>query len=80
MKFRTKPFEIEAIQWTGDNAHTIRAFVGAGHFHAKNHQVWDYLQDTWVNVNMGDWIIRGMKGEFYPCADEVFRAKYEAVE
>lgn len=42
-------------------------------------EVYDYLQDTWVNVNLGDWIIKGTQGEFYPCADKVFRAKYEEV-
>lgn len=28
----------------------------------------------------GDWIIRGVKGEFYPCRDDIFEATYEAVE
>lgn len=79
MKFRTKPFEIEAIQWTGDNAIQIRRFVGPGNFDSKASKVWDHLQGTWVNVNLNDWIIRGMKDEFYPCADEVFQAKYEYV-
>lgn len=39
-------------------------------------QVYDYLHDTWVGVKPGQWIIRGMKNEFYPCDNEVFRAKY----
>ena len=42
-------------------------------------QVYDYLQDTWVTVNPDDFIIKGMKGEFYPCNPEVFNAKYEPV-
>jgi len=28
----------------------------------------------------GDWIIRGVKGEIYPCKDDIFRATYEPVE
>jgi hypothetical protein len=33
-----------------------------------------------MRVLAGDWIIRGIEGEYYPCKDEIFRAKYEAVE
>lgn len=31
-------------------------------------------------VNLGDWIIRGVQGEFYPCKPEIFDATYDAVE
>ena len=41
--------------------------------------VWDDLHGTWVNVSTGDWIIKGVQGEFYPCRDDVFRETYEAV-
>lgn len=30
-------------------------------------------------ANLGDWIIRGVKGEFYPCKPEIFEATYEVV-
>lgn len=33
-----------------------------------------------MNLNYGDWIIRGTKGEYYPCMDDVFRVKYEEAE
>lgn len=42
-------------------------------------QVYDKLHDTWVGVAPGQWIIKGMKGEFYPCDPEVFDAKYEPI-
>jgi hypothetical protein len=32
-----------------------------------------------LNVSNGDWIIKGVKGEFYPCKPDVFEASYEAV-
>jgi len=32
-----------------------------------------------MHAGYGDWIIRGVKGEFYPCRDDIFRATYEAV-
>ncbi|TWS25565.1 hypothetical protein FK530_22870 [Tsukamurella conjunctivitidis] len=40
--------------------------------------VYDRLHGTWVNVRKGDWIIRGVEGEFYPCREDVFAATYEA--
>lgn len=33
-----------------------------------------------MRVNSGDWIIRGIKGEFYPCKPDIFEATYEAVD
>jgi len=93
MKYKTKPFTIEAIQWTGDNVDEIRAFVGRTANDEEgfllpdditgvweNAHVWDYLQTVWVPVNPNDYIIKGMKGEFYPCDEEVFESKYELLE
>lgn len=31
-------------------------------------------------VDLGDWVIRGVQGEFYPCRDDIFRQTYEPVE
>lgn len=94
MKFSTKPFEIEAIQFTGDNLLEVQDFVGVledgdtfGFRMIKDRRkewpadepvakVYDYLQSEWIPVKMNDWIIKGMKGEFYPCNSEVFEAKY----
>ena len=90
MKYRTKPFEIEAVQWKGYNVSEIKNFVGK----TENGEdgfllpdeitgvwddphVWDYLQKVWVPVNLKDYVIRGMKREYYPCEQEVFEAKYE---
>lgn len=33
-----------------------------------------------MNASIGDWIIRGVQGEFYPCKPDIFAATYEAVE
>lgn len=84
--YTTKPFQIEAVQFTGKNVmeimdeftdikfdESIEPTKG-GHTHVLT--VWDYLQETWVQVNTNDFIIKGMKGEYYPCAADVFEAKY----
>lgn len=42
-------------------------------------EVYDKLHDTWVKVAPGQWVIRGVQGETYPCADDVLRATYDFV-
>lgn len=39
--------------------------------------VWDKLHDTWVGVKNGQWVIKGVQGEFYPCDPDVFASTYE---
>jgi hypothetical protein len=91
-RFRKRPVEVEAIRWTGDNEAEIQAFTGVSHFNAldaddREHaddpewtaQVFDDLHSTWVGVYTGQWIIKGVKREFYPCAPDVFAETYEEV-
>lgn len=40
-------------------------------------EVYDKLHDTWVGFQPGDWIIRGINGEYYPCAHDVFIRSYQ---
>lgn len=90
-KFRKKPVEVEAVRWSGDNEDEIVSLTGREYFtHLDPEdtaddpeltaQVFDRLHSTWVGVYTGQWIIKGVKGEFYPCAADVFAATYEAVE
>jgi len=88
--YRKKPVVITAVRWTGDNAEELRHFTG-GRFETINPldldegsemtaQVFDVLHNTWVSMRTGDWIVRGVKGEFYPVRDDVFRETYEPVD
>jgi hypothetical protein len=42
--------------------------------------VFDYLHNTWVQFKVGDWIVKGVRGEFYPVEEEVFAETYEKFE
>lgn len=86
-RFRKRPVEIEAVQWTGDNFDELgrftvgqfrRAAFGAGP--AVRAQVRDWLHATWIGVNDGDWIVRGPRGECYPVRADVFTETYEPVD
>jgi hypothetical protein len=91
MKFRKKPVVIEAIQWTGNNELQIMEFVGK-HLQVSKPPYWiEYemnVPDEGYNISIPtlegamkasrqDWIIKGLKGEFYPCKPDVFEMTYE---
>ena len=78
MKFRKKPVVIEAIKYTGDNAEEIFKFCDKAEF-PDDELVIKTLEGTMI-VSDGDWVIKGVKGEFYPCKSDIFEATYERVE
>ena len=79
MKFRKKPVVIEAVQWDGDNEAEIWSFCPAAELH--NDMPGKFMEIHTREGNMiadpGDWIIKGVKGEFYPCKPDIFEATYE---
>lgn len=84
MKFRKKPVVIEARQITPDTVLEVSYWCGAqiGN-RPQAPRNWHLLIATLEGVmtaNMGDWIIRGVQGEFYPCKPDIFEATYERVE
>ncbi|MTH61189.1 hypothetical protein [Paracoccus litorisediminis] len=93
MRFRKRPVVIEAIQFTGRNSREIARWVNPdlAPFHlpegwwAKQHTDLSFslmipTLEGEMEARQGDWIIRGVAGEFYPCKPEIFDASYEAVE
>lgn len=86
-KFTKKPVTIEAIRWTGDNLKAVIDFIGL-HPSAEK-WTWDeyaevvkkdglkiFTLEGTMMANVGDWIIKGVKGEFYPCKPDIFEATY----
>ncbi len=81
MKYKKKPVVIEAIQWTGENLGELRDFVPEEFRHNKIHQPMGIVTPEGVmTISEKDWIIRGVKGEFYPCKPDIFEMTYEKVE
>jgi len=86
MKFRKKPVVIEAVQWLGTKK-TWDEVMRLGHFRWNPGEA-ESLADEWYietlegnhRVSRGDWIIRGVAGEFYPCKPDIFAATYEPAE
>lgn len=82
MLARKKPVIIEVIQWTGANVDEILAFilpVGEARRGAENAIIINTLEGE-MKASKGDYIIKGVKGEFYPCKPDIFEATYEIVQ
>ena len=85
--YRKKPVVIEALQWDGsmDSYETIHARWpeledGGLTSHKGNRTIQAWCVRTLEGrhvVSVGDYIIKGIKGEFYPCKPDIFAATYE---
>lgn len=81
-KFRKVPVVIDAVQWDGT---TRVAFNIAGELHMSNWAekeggLYIFTPEGEMRADPGDWIIKGVKGEFYPCKPDIFDMTYEPVE
>jgi len=80
MKFRKKPVEIEAIQYNGANFNEVRSFMsGTSYPKVVNRKIRIQTLEGHIYADEGDWIIKGVKGEFYPCKPDIFKETYEAL-
>jgi hypothetical protein len=90
-KYRKKPVVIEAIIWTGSNLKDVIDFTGK-HKSIEN-MPWNeyerlvekegfkiFTLEGAMLADSGDYIIKGVKGEFYPCKPDIFTATYEDAE
>ena len=99
-KFKKKPVEIEAIQFTKTNVKEMFEFINGKN--SVDNSSCLMAVDYWDNyasgiikdgysfktlesdgetqkATLGDWIIKGVKGEFYPCKPDIFLLTYDAV-
>lgn len=80
-RFRKKPVVIEARLFDGTNCIELLYWMnipdaGNPELHGSDHPVIHTLEGD-MTTEIGDWIIKGVKGEFYPCKPDIFQATYE---
>lgn len=95
MKYRKRPVVIEAIQWTGENLREVIGFTGKHPRWSEWFTSWEQYEqrvrddggifkiltlEGTLRASPGDWIIRGVRGEHYPCKPDIFAATYEEVK
>lgn len=77
MKYTKKPITIEAVQWTGNNLEEICDFIADGSM--EYNPIDGLFIKTLEGVHhasVGDYIIKGVHGEFYPCKPDIFEETY----
>ena len=84
MKARKKPVEVEVMQFTDlESAEDIEIWAyKKAYYYVENHVqllMIETLEGKMI-ANVGDYIIKGVHGEFYPCKPDVFHKTYELLE
>lgn len=84
MKYIKKPIIIEAVQWTGNNVLYVSSFF----YDNKIEAIYDSESKAFIintlegqmKASIGDYIIKGIQGECYPCKPDIFEETYEPVD
>jgi len=79
MKFKKKPVVIEAVQYTDDNKPECMVFLEGNWDNTISYPNIRTLEGV-MRVSEGDWIIKGIKGEFYPCKPDIFEQTYDEAD
>lgn len=90
MKYKKKPVIIDAIIWEGNNIHEVKSFAGDYceiHKNVEQNTFEVILKtlesndklNTRHHASVGDYIIKGVQGEFYACKPDIFLQTYEQV-
>ena len=86
MKYRTKPVVIDAVQFDGTKESAMNAALILGipvdiaGYNNNTEQMWIRTLEGLMTANVFDWIVKGVKGEFYPVKPDIFEQTYESVE
>lgn len=80
-QFRKNPVVIDAIQFTKEDKNRAFNFITCNHYadwdSADNPTIRIETTEGEMTASLGDWIIKGVKGEFYPCKPDIFALTYE---
>jgi hypothetical protein len=81
-RFRKKPLVVEAMCFCGFDSQgclgqSLARFLEDATFAKKEGKLFVLTLEGDMEVGVGDWIIKGVKGEFYPCKNDIFLQTYE---
>ena len=88
-KYRKKPVVIEAVQLSINNHHELSIWIASSGYNVRHasrpplRAVSGLIIETLegdMTADYGDWIIKGVNGEFYPCKPDIFEKTYEPAE
>lgn len=83
-QYRKKPIVIEALLWddSDEAADAVYDFMedASWSINAGTRKIDIVTLEGTMSTDIGDYIIKGVQGEFYPCKPDIFEATYEVVE
>jgi hypothetical protein len=84
-RYRKRPVVIDATRWNGDNMGEVAAMFtddlkSISPLGRSGERLLIRTLEGTMTAERGDWIIKGVKNEAYPCKDDIFQATYEAVD
>jgi hypothetical protein len=80
MKFRKKPVVVEALQYDGFHTGQLNEFCGDKIVEPIGGKPFIRTLEGDMSITKGDYVIKGINGEFYPCKPDIFEKTYESVE
>jgi hypothetical protein len=79
-RYVKKPVVIEAVRWDGSNLAEVQQFNPDCYWNFGAQKLCMPTLEGYMYAAKGDYIIRGVKGEFYPCKPDIFERTYGEVE
>ena len=78
-KYRKLPVEIEALQYDGFHTGKLNDFCGECFHEPVGGNPYIATLEGDMTISKGDYVIKGVNGEFYPCKPDIFEKTYELV-
>lgn len=85
-KYVKRPITVEAIIWDGNNESEVMSFVGAHCFVINKTTMFGTEKNLVINTlegehiaSVGDYIVKGIKGEFYPVKPDIMEKTYDVI-
>lgn len=75
--YRKKPVVVHAVKLTEENGPALAEQLPGAYLFIETKDLNIKTLEGVMTANVGDWIIRGVKGEYYPCKPDIFEATYE---
>lgn len=74
-----KPFKIPALEWDGLCVKEMNDFLGNCEHFYENSSLFIITLEGNMEASIGDYILKGVHGEFYPCKPDIFKETYNEV-
>ena len=78
-QYQKKPVTVSAVKWDGTNLQEILSFTNNKAMIKNDILIIPTLEGT-MAAEVGSYVIKGVKGEYYPCREDIFEDTYEEVK